>query len=77
MKEYFNGVSTIIEYRINIAELAASFSMLATSSATSYVAINLNAGTTYQFKIEARNQHGFSSYSEILTILCGSNPWPP
>lgn len=36
---------------------------------TSYIATSLTAGTTYEFKVESRNQYDYSEYSSTLTIL--------
>jgi hypothetical protein len=37
----------------------------------------LTAGTTYEFKIESRNSYGYSSYSEVTTLLCAFIADPP
>lgn len=34
------------------------------------VATSLTAGTTYEFKVEARNQLGYSAYSTTIQLLC-------
>ena len=34
----------------------------------------LSAGTTYAFKVRARNAVGFSNYSTILSIVTGTVP---
>jgi hypothetical protein len=44
---------------------------------TSYTAIELTAGTTYEFKIESRNSYGYSTYSDTLTLLCAFIADPP
>jgi hypothetical protein len=38
---------------------------------------NLNFGTTYEFKVEARNDYGYSLESEVLSLLCAFKPEPP
>jgi uncharacterized protein YhjY with autotransporter beta-barrel domain len=55
-----DGGSEILDYRINIAELGSEFNILDTSTNANYLAIGLTAGTTYEFKIESRNQFGYS-----------------
>jgi hypothetical protein len=74
----FTGGDVIIDYRVNIAEQGGSYSVLAESvTDTSYTAIELTAGTIYEFKIEAKNSYGFSTYSSIITLLCAFIPEPP
>jgi hypothetical protein len=66
----FTGGDVIVDYRINIAEQGGSYSVLESVTTTSYTAIGLTAGTTYEFKIESRNSYGYSTYSTIVTLLC-------
>jgi hypothetical protein len=73
----FTGGDVIIDYRINIAEQGGSYSILETVTTTSYTAIELTAGTTYEFKIESRNSYGYSTYSDVITMLCAFIPDPP
>jgi hypothetical protein len=42
-----------------------------------YTAINLTPGVIYEFKIESRNSYDYSSYSDVLTMLCAFKPEPP
>lgn len=52
--------------------------MLATNLVdTSYIAIDLTFGTTYEFKLESRNEYGYSDFSATLTLLCAFIPDPP
>ena len=44
---------------------------------TSYTATSLVAGTTYQFRIQARNIHGYSLNSEVVSILAAQIPDTP
>ena len=37
----------------------------------------LTYGTTYEFKVEARNEFGFSEYSSTLSLLCAIMPAVP
>ena len=46
-------------------------------SSTIYLVVGLTAGTTYEFKIEARNDFGYSSYSNVLSMLCATIPAVP
>ena len=44
---------------------------------TSYVATGLTAGTSYSFKVNARNKYGYSDQSLSLTVLCAYKPNKP
>lgn len=46
-------------------------------SSRSYTATGLSFGTTYEFKIEARNSYSISSLSDILELYCAFKPEPP
>lgn len=40
-------------------------------------ALSLTEGNTYSFKVEARNEVGYSEYSEVISILAGQIPETP
>jgi hypothetical protein len=42
-----------------------------------YIATSLNSGTTYEFKIEARNEYGYSEFSTTLSLLAADIPEIP
>jgi hypothetical protein len=73
----FIGGATITHYRINIAEQGQSYSVLTSVTTTTYTATGLTAGTTYEFKIESLNSYGYSSYSDVVTLLCAFVPDSP
>jgi hypothetical protein len=37
----------------------------------------LTAGTTYEFKVESKNEYGYSAYSSTLSLLCATIPAVP
>lgn len=37
----------------------------------------MNFGTIYKFKVEARNEFGYSEHSEEVSILCATHPEKP
>ena len=41
------------------------------------MASDINAGSTYEFTIEARNSYGYSVESDSLSLLCAFVPEPP
>ncbi len=52
--------------------------MLASNIASSsYTAVELIAGVTYQFRVESRNSYGYSAYSSSISLLCAYKPDPP
>ena len=74
----FTGGAVIDEYRVSYAEQGGTFSVLESSVVgTSYLATGLTAGTTYEFKLEAKNSYSYSAFSETLTLLCAFVPDPP
>jgi large repetitive protein len=43
----------------------------------SFVVTGLTSGVTYNFKVQSRNSHGFSDYSDEVTLLCAFKPDAP
>jgi hypothetical protein len=74
----FIGGAGIIDHRISIAQSGGSFTVLASNVVgSSYLATELTAGVTYQFKVESRNSYGFSVYSSSISLLCAFKPEAP
>ena len=68
----------MLDYRVSSDQSSGVYVILAMMvHEKSYTATGLTAGNTYKFKVEARNLYGYSSYSEIATILCATNPSMP
>lgn len=42
-----------------------------------YIAIELTAGTNYDFYLQSRNSYSYSALSEKITLLCAFKPEPP
>ena len=47
---------------------------MANIQSTTYTVTGLNAGTTYKFKVQARNIYGLSDYSVEVLILAAQLP---
>lgn len=70
-----NGGLSVIDYRINQRIQGGSYSVVATGvTPTSYTALSLALGTTYEWTIEARNSDGYSLESLSITILHANAP---
>jgi hypothetical protein len=72
-----NGGASVTEYRVNYAEQGGSYSVLASTANTYYEVTALTSGTTYEFKIEAKNEYGYSTYSSTLSLLAAHIPAVP
>jgi hypothetical protein len=51
--------------------------VLSTTVELNYLATNLISGTTYEFKVEARNIYDYSEFSAVLSLLCAYIPTVP
>jgi hypothetical protein len=73
-----NGGKTIINYRVSFDQGIGTYVVLQTGiTVTSYTALTLTHGTTYKFKVQARNSVGFSAYSSEVSILAAQVPNQP
>jgi hypothetical protein len=74
-----SGGTAVLDYNLfydqgNSAD-ADQFVMLDSGlTATSYTVMGLLAGTTYTFKVQARNEYGLSAYSDTVSILAAEVP---
>lgn len=74
----FIGGAVIEDYRINYRVFGGVYSVLVDGvTDTAYLVTDLNAGSTYEFTVEARNSYSFSAESEMLSLLCAFKPDPP
>ena len=74
-----NGGQPLIDYAVYWDQGTGSFVELETSiTATSYTkSTGIGSGSTYQFKVQARNTVGFSGDSATLEIVAASAPDSP
>lgn len=73
-----SGGSPVIDFRISYHEGTGTFVTLEEGvSAYSYTATGLTGGSTYTFKIEARNSVGYGTYSDEVVVVCAGIPDPP
>lgn len=74
----FTGGTPIIDYRVSMAELGGSYTVVATSLTTAaYTAVGLTPGKTYEFRVESRNSYSYSTFSSVLQLFCAFKPEPP
>jgi hypothetical protein len=73
-----NGGSSVIDYRVSYDNAVGTFVVLASNVVgTTYTATGLNYGLIYTFHVEARNEFGYSAYSDSIAILCATSPEKP
>jgi hypothetical protein len=72
-----NGGAAVTEYRISYAEQGGSFSFLISTANTNYLVTSLTSGTTYEFKVEAKNEYGYSQFSSTISLLAAYIPEIP
>lgn len=73
-----NGGSAVIDYRVNYDQATGDYVQLADSIvANTYTATGLTFGLVYTFRIEARNEFGYSELSQEIAILCAAVPEAP
>lgn len=66
------------DYRVSMREQGGTFEVIGyVVPQKSITAFDLVLGTTYEFKVEARNEIGYSSASEIYSILHALAPEQP
>lgn len=76
----FTGGSALIDYRLftDSATGGVTFTEVAAGlTALEYTVTSTTQGLTYQFKVEARNQYGYSFFSNTVSILSSQNPQRP
>lgn len=66
-----DGGSEILDYQLWYDNASGSTWIVQKSDLTSlnYIVTGLEQGSTYNFKIEARNTYGHSFFSNVLTVL--------
>jgi hypothetical protein len=73
-----DGGTPVIDHRILYAAGADTFATLDSNIVgASYTAINLAAGTSYKFKVEARSSFGYSLASAEVVVLAAEVPSKP
>jgi hypothetical protein len=73
-----NGGATVQDYRVTIAPDGGAYTELGTGlTGTSITASDLTTGVIYHFRVESRNVHGYSNYSEVFSLLSAYIPEAP
>jgi hypothetical protein len=73
-----NGGTPVLDYRIYFDQGSDNWILHASNVVDQrHQVTGLSIGNFYKFKVEARNAFGFSSESDVLTILTYSRPDPP
>ena len=74
----FYGESEILDYKLwydNASSVWEIFQAVITD--TEFTALELTQGSTYLFKVEARNIYGYSFYSNVISVLVAQIPAQP
>jgi hypothetical protein len=75
-----NFGSPIIDYTVSVSigDSSTDFNILSSIVLLkNYIAPGLTVGEIYNFKVQARNQHGISDESDIFTMTCAFVPSQP
>jgi FKBP-type peptidyl-prolyl cis-trans isomerase 2 len=73
-----NGGTPVIDYQVAYGEDTASYVSLETGITNlEHTVLGLTAGTTYKFKVQARNAYGLSEFSTEVLILVAQIPDAP
>jgi len=72
-----NGGSPILYYELYRGTTTNNFSLIATPTKTYYYDTGLTNGTTYYYKVRAKNEAGWSDFSNIVTITPVGTSTPP
>jgi hypothetical protein len=73
-----DGGLPVLDFRISYSEVDGIYSLLESNIVlNSYLATNLVSGTEYKFKVESRNAHGYSDYSDEILLLAAFKPLAP
>jgi hypothetical protein len=70
------GGTPVLDYRISM-EINGVFTVLAATTNNVFTIFSLTNGETYRFKVEARNDYGYSDFSDIISLLCAYVPDAP
>lgn len=73
-----DGGTPVLDYRISWDQGTGTWEVRQQGLSTlSYTASSLDSGTVYSFRVEARNNHGYSDYSVEVAVLAASKPSTP
>jgi len=70
----FNGGSAVIDYLIMYAQDSRAYVNLTSVTVLRYNLTSVTTGSTYKFKIRARNSYGYSIESNEVVILAAQMP---
>ena len=74
-----NGGTPVLDYRVWLYDEASGSDQVLVSNVlgTAYTHTGLTQGTTYTYKVQARNAYGYSGMSEPTSILASALPSKP
>jgi hypothetical protein len=72
------GGLPVLDYKVTITDTTNTYNVIAEYlTSASYTALSLTVGETYTFKVQSRNSHGYSDFSDELSLLCAVKPGVP
>jgi hypothetical protein len=72
------GGSPVIDFRVSYAENFGEYSIIGVNIVPrNFTAKGLIPGTVYKFKVQARNEFGYSEYSNEVLVLAAQTPDAP
>lgn len=73
-----SGGSPVIDYRVSYDQATDTYvELISGLTSEDYTATGLTRGLTYKFKVQARNEYGYSDYSTEAVILAAQRPDMP
>ena len=73
-----DGGTHVIDFTLSYKKDSGSYSILESAIVTqTYTAVGLTMGSTYTFKVQARNAYGLSPFSSEVSVLAAEIPAPP
>jgi hypothetical protein len=72
-----NGGTSVIDYRVWRSVSGGAYQVLLTTIQPQLTAVALTPGLYYKFKVESRNQYGYSLESDEIELLCAYIPSVP
>jgi hypothetical protein len=72
------GGKPVLDYKITVTSSDGLYNFVTEyQTGQNYIAVGLTKGVTYYFRVQSRNDHGYSLMSEEFANLCAIRPAIP